>query len=213
MSVGPVLRRVVITIMLIVSASLAWAVTGFAAGVPVTAANLSTFRPPERPPACGGTDTFTADADSWVDQAAAGANYGTDALINVGAGNGVVRRTVVSFTVPGHACTATTATLRLHNVTALTGRTIEAYRTTTAWSESTVTWTNQPAGAGTAAPAAAVAGWMQWDVTAHVNAMAPAGTRGFLLRDFGEGGRTLRQQQFSSREGANRPQLVITWQP
>ena len=207
-----VLRRLVIAIMFILVSSLVWMSAGFAAGVPVTAARLSTFRPPERPPACTGTDSFTAGADSWIDAASPGANHGADLMVHVAAGNGAVRRALVSFTVPATGCAVATATLRLYNVAAVAGRTIDAYRTG-AWVESTVTWANQPAAIGTAAPATAAAGWMQWDVTAHVTAMAAEATHGFVLRDAAEGGRNLRQQDFSSRNGANPPELVITWQP
>lgn len=204
-------RQLQLALAVVVISAVTGAHAGYATGVPVTAASLSTFRPTELPPACVGTatTTLTASADSWIDQAAAGSNYGTDATLNVAAMNGAVRRVLVSFTI-GTGCTPTSATLRLYNGVATGGRTIHVYRAGGSWSESGVTWTNQPALDGTAVAAASTAAWMEWDVTTHVQTMLSSGNYGFVIRDMDEGG-ILKHQEFASRETPNKPQLVLQW--
>lgn len=191
-------------------AAAAGAHAGFAAGVPVTAATLTAFHPTELPDTCGGTETLTAVADSWIDQAATNATHGADTTLYVAAANGAVRRALVNFSLPTE-CAVISATLRMYSATAVHGRTIQVYRAGSAWTEAGVTWATRPASSGTAVTAASAAGWMQWDVTAHVTAMSTGGTYGFIIRDMDEGGGTLKQQVFSSREAANAPELVLQW--
>ena len=80
-----------------------------------------------------------------------------------------------------------------------------------AWTESAVTWANQPATTGTPATTSSGNGWREWTVKGQVSAMlAAGGGHGFLVRDASENND--HEQQFRSREnGSNRPQLVITW--
>jgi hypothetical protein len=104
------------------------------------------------------------------------------------------------------------ATLHLYANTAAAGRTLQVLRITKGWTETGVTWRNQPATTGPAALAASGSGYRQWDVSAHVLAhYSGAANHGFLIRDAKEKG-TGEAQQFHSREnGANRPMLVITF--
>jgi large repetitive protein len=80
-----------------------------------------------------------------------------------------------------------------------------------------VNWNTQPmpTGAAASAPSRSSAGWVEWNVTAQVQAMYAAGSNhGFLIRDGGEGGSTNHVQQFNTREtgSGNAPQLVLTFE-
>jgi hypothetical protein len=82
---------------------------------------------------------------------------------------------------------------------------------TGSWTETGVTWSNQPSTNGTFAAATSGSGYRQWDVTTLVQAMVTGPNNGFLIRDASEGG-SGREQQFHSREkGIDMPQLVITF--
>ena len=102
----------------------------------------------EAPPPCTMSQaTLGANADSWIDQSSPDANKGTDSELKVmskGPANNI--RALVRFTHPALAngCVVTDAKLRLHAGSAAGGRTIEALRVTGGWSESAVTWNNQP---------------------------------------------------------------------
>ena len=70
------------------------------------------------------------------------------------------------------------ARLRLYAGSYKEGRTIQALRLASAWTESVVSWSNQPATTGAAATTASgnVAGYLEWTVTAQVAAMYTGGT-------------------------------------
>ena len=89
----------------------------------------------------------------------------------------------------------------------------QALRVNAAWTESTLRWNNQPATTGTAATAttSSSAGWMQWNVLAHVQAQYSGANNGLLLRDASASGGG-NEQGLHSREKApdNPPQLVLT---
>ena len=84
------------------------------------------------------------------------------------------------------------------------------FRAGAAWTETGVTWNTQPATAGTAVTASSGTGWLTWGVTDHVSAMYSGSNYGFIVRDSVESSSIQRIQEYSSREGANRPELVIT---
>jgi hypothetical protein len=189
---------------------------GHAAGTPVASVRLSTFRPSGLPPACTPqTQTVTAVADSWVSESnPTGTNGGATTLTVTSRTGGRNARAVVRFTLPAAptGCTLTTATLRLNASSAAGGRTLSVYRAGATWVENTVTWNTQPAMAGTAVDAAAATGWVQWTVTAHVLTMYSGTNAGFVLRDAAENAPNPgASQQYSSREGANPPELVLQW--
>jgi large repetitive protein len=109
------------------------------------------------------------------------------------------------------------AKLRLYSSSFKSGRTLNAYRLGGSWAEGGVNWNGQPmpVGAAATAPSRSSAGWVEWTVTAQVQAMYDAGSNhGFLIRDANEGGSTNHVQQFHSRETAsgNAPQLVLTFE-
>jgi hypothetical protein len=185
---------------------------GHAAGVPVTSGRLSTFRPTTLPPVCT-SQTVVAAADTWVNEQSSKTNYSTSASLTVQARNSQNARTLLHFTLPTTpaGCTLTSATLRLNNTSAATGRTVQVFRAGAAWTDSAVTWATMPAPAGTAVDAAAAVGWMQWTVTAHVQAMYTGSNNGFIVRDSSETGNTIFTQSFDSMDGTNKPQLVLQW--
>ncbi len=166
------------------------------------------------PPSCtAGPVTLTANGDSWVDQGSPSSNKGTDSVLKVMSKSGGNLRALVRFqmpTVPA-GCEVSTATLRLNAASARTGRTLQAFQLGGTWTESGVTWANQPATTGTPATTSSGTGWREWAVNGQVSAMlAAGGGHGFLVRDASENND--HEQQFRSREnGSNRPQLVITW--
>ena len=162
----------------------------------------------------GGTQTASAAADSWVDQLLSVVNFGSDTALNVQSLALDNRRLLVRFTlpsVPSH-CSVTAAKLRLFATSAATGRTLNALRIAAAWSESSVTWSNQPATTGGAATASSGTGYVEWNVMSQVQAMYSGSNNGLLVTDASEGAIAAAAQAFASREaGSNPPQLVITF--
>lgn len=185
-------------------------------------AKLAVFRPTDLP-GCRepGPTTLIASQDSYVDQNNPTSTSGSSIDLFVlskttllGLGGDDNRRTYVSFALPSlpDACVVTSASLRLFAKTGATGRTIQAFRASGAWSESTLTWNNQPGGTGTAATVASGTGWRTWSVTAHVQAMYSGANNGFMLRDLAENdGIVGHSQTFrSSEDTVDRPELIVT---
>jgi hypothetical protein len=130
-------------------------------------------------------------------------------------GNGNLRA-LLRFDLPTTpaGCVLDTASLRVFAGSASsTERTLQVFRVNGSWSESGVTWSNQPATAGSAVTTTSGTGYRQWSVAALVQAMYSAGSsNGFLIRDATEG-QDAEQQFFSREKGENPPQLVITFRP
>jgi len=162
-----------------------------------------------------GSQTVQAVADAYIDQAGPSSNFGTSSDLFVqsksGSGN---RRTLVRFNLPTipAGCSMTGATLRLFSTSAVTGRTIEAYRAAASWSEGTVTWSTGPGSTGSAATSPSGTGWRTWDVTSQVQAMySPGPNDGFLVRDQTEDSAASPEQKYESRENTNDPELIVNW--
>jgi hypothetical protein len=159
--------------------------------------------------------TLSAAADSRLDEASATTNFGTDTIIRVRSQNSNRnRRAVARFALPAlpSGCTVTGARLRMNASSSVAGRTIEAIRLASSWTESGITWANQPATTGAAVSSTSGAGWREWDVTSHVQAMYSGSNDGWLLRDSAESATTAAEQQYHSREDAtNPPELVVTF--
>jgi CSLREA domain-containing protein len=184
---------------------------------PTPATHTWTIEAPAPPPAqCTATTmTFNANADAWIDQSSPTSNKGDDSSLKVMSKSGANLRALVRFNQPAEipeGCVVDSATLRLYAGSFRAGRTLQALRVNSAWTENAVTWSNQPATAGAAATTASGSGYRQWNVTTQVQAMFDAGAnQGFLIRDATEG--QDHEQQFHSREKApdNPPQLVVTF--
>jgi hypothetical protein len=163
-----------------------------------------------------GTTTITSTKDSWADQnAPTSTSGGTSTTMKVKSQNGSRnRRAFVYFPLPslGDGCSVQSATLRLYQTNAAGTRTIEASRATASWTEAALSWNTQPGSAGT--PVGVVANtastWVTWNATTLVSALISSGNYGFVIKDSAEDGATANEQQFSTREGANPPQLVLT---
>jgi hypothetical protein len=169
------------------------------------------------PPAdCGPAVTVFADADAWIDQDSASSNKGDDSILKVQAKSSKNVRALVRFIHPAvpQGCVVESATLRLYASSWKNNRTLQALQVAGAWTESNVTWNNQPATTGMAATTTSGSGWREWNVTTQVQAMVDSGANnGFLIRDATEGG-SGREQQFHSREkGENVPMLILTFGP
>jgi Ca2+-binding RTX toxin-like protein len=159
--------------------------------------------------------TVIADRDSWVYEATPTTNSGTDAALYVQSFSGGRNvRSLVHFALPAipSGCAVTGASLRLSSTFAASGRTLQAFRAASAWTELGVTWANQPATTGTAATTTSGTGWRTWTVTSHVVTMYTGANDGFILRDSVESSASQLLQAFASREaGSNKPELVITF--
>lgn len=159
--------------------------------------------------------TLNASADAWIDQNSPSNNFGADSILKVQAKKSNNFRTFVSFALPAtppSGCIVQSATLKLYAASWKNGRTLQALRAASAWSENALSWNNQPATIGAAATTNSGSGWRQWNVTAQVQAMFDtSANHGFLLRDATENGGGI-EQQFHGREKNDKiPQLVITY--
>jgi hypothetical protein len=166
---------------------------------------------------CGDPITAFADADSWIDQNSASNNFGTDAILKVRSQAPSDNfRALIRFALPTQpaGCILQSATLRLYTAASTTGRTLEVLRISGAWTESNVTWNNQPATVGAAVATSSGLGNREWQVAVQVQAIYATGVNhGFLIRDAAEGG-TGSEQQFHARDkGESAPQLVLTFAP
>ncbi len=160
------------------------------------------------PAALAATLTFTPVADAYVQNTSPSTNFGTASQIIVD--NSPVRRTFLRFTVGGLTEPVANAKLRIHvddigNGGSPNGGTLRSITNTT-WSETGVTWNNQPAIDGpTRGSLGSVSRntWYTIDVTA---AITGNGTYSFAMTSANNDG-----AYYDSREtGATSPQLVVT---
>jgi hypothetical protein len=162
-----------------------------------------------------GSQTVTSDKDSYIREDAPGSNSGTAVDLWVQSQGAQDRRTLVSFPLPPKpaGCLVSSAVLRLYATTVSPSRTVQAYRVAASWTETGVTWTNQPTtvGSSTTSASGSEAGWKESNVTTHVEGMYSTTNHGLLLKDAAEGAGTQEEQVYSSREGANGPELVISF--
>ena len=149
------------------------------------------------------TVTVGSAADSWILQSSSSSNYATDSVAKVDSKSGGNARALFQFAMPPipAGCQVTSAQLRLYAGSSTSSRTLQALRVNAPWTETGVTWGNQPATTGTAATTSSGSGWRQWTVTAHVQAMYASANHGFLIRDASEGAGG-REQQFHTKEKA-----------
>jgi hypothetical protein len=213
---------------------------GSAAGLSLSSAALTPYR------TCVLTATPSSTSvvsDAEVRQANPGTSYGTQTTMAVSSAASSNRRVYVWFDLT--ACAAAipatasvrAATLRLY-ASALPPacRTLDIFRATASWTETGLTWTNQPFGTAINNPASGsrstsfdigtptgcanrTAGYVAGvDVTSDVAAFVSgsATNRGWMLRDDAEGSATARTVTFSAKQLGTigqAPQLVVTWVP
>ena len=215
---------------------------GLAASIPVTSKNLTTSR------TCVLVMTSSAGGiDAGVRQGSANSNFGTQTSAHVATAAvlGDNRRTYVKPDLaacnPDIPSTATvaSATLRL-NASSVPGglagcRTHHIFRVGSAWTETGITWNNQPSGTTLDQPPAGEAtssmeigaacstnggtGYVTgWNVTTDVAAWATgvAANNGWMIREGNEGQLLGPSSTYLTRETNNvtqGPWLVITYVP
>jgi hypothetical protein len=152
--------------------------------------------------------TITAAEDTYTSQGNAGATHGSGGSLTVNGPPGE-RRAYLKFTVTGipAGSTGVTAVLRLW-VLSSSSATFTARAVPTTWTESTLTWNNQPPlGAVVASVTGVTAGqYRQLDVSSHVT-----GNGTFALAVTGSS----TQARFASTESTagSPPELAVTWTP
>jgi hypothetical protein len=159
----------------------------------------------------GGTLTFTTVADAKVYESNPTTNYGTSSTLVVDSGTSAGKNSFIRFEVSGITSSVQSATLRVFSGTDGTSNGPAVYLADSNWIESGtggVNWNTQPAllsGAFDDKGAIATNTWIEYDVTALVTG---DGTYTFALETDSTNG-----VNFSSRQGANPPQLIVTFGP
>ena len=186
--------------------------------------------------------TSTYSIDSFVDGGTPASNNGTVNQLKLQSQAGHNQRVYVKFPTTGclfappAGSIVRSATLRLFEAGALPGvcRTYDVFRASGSWTETGITWTNQPEGTTSNQPASASRtasqdvgnpatcanhtsnAYVDWSVTSDVAAFL-AGTAtndGWMIRDDAEDAATAEHVAFSAREQNNlaqAPQLLMTY--
>jgi len=158
--------------------------------------------------ASAATNTFTPIADTRVQDNTPTTNYGTSGVLGVDASE--IQRSFLKFNVSGLIAPVTSAKLRLHvdsvsGSESSNGGTWKLMSNTT-WSETGVTWNNQPAIDGTTLGtlgSVALNTWYEIDVTGKITGNGTFSIGGTSTSTNGA--------DYDSREtGATAAQLVIT---
>jgi Calcineurin-like phosphoesterase len=156
---------------------------------------------PSATPNSGGSLTLIAVADSYVSDSNLSTNYGTAITLRTDAAT-PIQRSYLRFEVPALSGSVISATLRVYANSAVNvGYTL--HNTSGGWGETTITFNNAPAfgnSIGSSAPIVANT-WTQVDVTGQITG---AGQYNFVMASTSSTGTS-----FSSRTGANPPQLII----
>lgn len=160
------------------------------------------------PSAAAATNTFTPVADTYVNSSNRYTNYGTSGQLSVD--NSPVKRMFLKFNVANVAGTITSAKLRIHtdNVVGAESSTGGTFRkmSNTTWSETGVTYNNQPSIDGATLGSLGSVGvntWYEVDVT---SAVTGNGTVSFGVTSSSTNG-----ADYDSREtGSLAPQLVVS---
>jgi len=151
------------------------------------------------------TLTFVTNADAYVHQSNPSTNYGNATTLQVDGASDPDTESFIRFTVAGVSGTIQSARLRIFDTTNGSANGPAVYSTGTSWTETGITWNNRPARTSGAVDNKGSIGtniWVEYDVTSLVTGN---GTFSFVLAADSTDGVT-----FSSRQGAQAPQLVIT---
>ncbi len=160
-------------------------------------------------PRAPGTSTlvFNANADAYVEEANPAANFGSAVALRTDGGTDPEQESYIRFLIDGLQGKVQSAKLRLFSVTN-TANGPAVYPTSSAWTESTLNWSNRPAPTGGAlsdAGTIATGVWTEWDVTPAITTEGQVSFR--LANSVSDG------VFFDSRESATvarRPELVLT---
>jgi len=151
--------------------------------------------------------TFLPVADARVNEASPTKNAGADPVLRVRQEAGGSYHTYLRFDLSALSGTVTSARLRLFSTDGsdVAGR---VFATSGSWTESTVTWSNKPAPSGALLASlgtVATDAWAEFDLT---SALSGPGVLNLVLQSSSSN-----SCYFSSREGANPPELVVTIAP
>ena len=157
------------------------------------------------PPPSGGTRVLGPVADAHVKSSSATKNYGAESSLRLrnGGTSSDTYRSYLKFDVTGLASAPDSAKLRLF-VTDDSPDGGSVFKVANSWTETAITWGNAPAVAGSSLAAAGATRngtWVDFDVT---SAVTGNGEVSFALTTTSSN-----SSYYSSREGANRPQLVL----
>jgi hypothetical protein len=220
--VSLVRRAVPLAVILILVSAQA----GFAASLALTSAHLTAVT---KTYGAQVTCTLAAAADSYVDKFSATTNFGTNTLLNVSPNSLTTERAFIRFdltscspAIPIDALVRS-ASLRLTVATLTTAtRTVELRTAMSAWTETVVTWNNQPVASATVSASLSVAlataagTVLTWSASADVQAfVSGAATNvGWRLGDSAEGVALGPVLSLDAREAATgQPQLVVVYVP
>lgn len=161
-------------------------------------------------PLFAATLTFAPGKDVMAKEKFPTTNFGADVNLQTSAQSTFAKVIYMQFTVSGIPAGATgiAAELRLRSATTGTGRAIAAHPVSaTTWTEGGLTWNNKPAlGSTLATVSAHTAGADSvWNVSAHVTGN---GTYALGLDTTYAGDTT-----FSSKEGTDAPELIVSYTP
>jgi hypothetical protein len=148
--------------------------------------------------------TFSAEADARVKQSSPDTNYGNATTLQVD--NGPDLESFLRFTVTGISGPIQSARVRLYATDNDTSNGPAIYATDPAWNENEITWNKRPARTSESVDNKEAINkntWVEYDVTSLVNG---DGTYSFVLA-----GDSTNAVSFSSRQGIQPPQLVITF--
>jgi fibronectin type 3 domain-containing protein len=153
------------------------------------------------------TATFSPEADSYVDNVTPTANFGAGATLKVDTSPSL-RNAYLRFTVSGVTGTVQSARLRVFSVDP-TSNGPQVFATSNAWTETGITWNNQPGSTGTASDdkgAISINTFVEFDVTPLV--AAGNGSYSLVLIPQSSDGFDMASREATT--AANRPQLVLT---
>ena len=162
----------------------------------------------------GSLETVQATADASVKEASPTTNYETEANLFVKTRAGDNKRVLVTFDLPAipAGCEVTGASLRMFETTVQGTRTFTASQVAGAWTESGVTWNNQPSTTGTPATTTNALDWRYWDVTTMVASMYSGSNHGFMIKDQTEDSGTAFENRFTSRSTpAETAELIVSF--
>jgi hypothetical protein len=149
---------------------------------------------------------FFAEADAQVSESNPDANYGSSTYLQVDGTPDPGVESFIRFNITGVSSTIQNAYLRVYDTTNATKNGPAVYATDSSWSEDSITWKTRPARLGEVLDnrgSISTDTWVEYDVTSSVKGN---GTASFVLVADSSDAAT-----FSSRQGSQPPQLVITF--
>ena len=157
-------------------------------------------------PGGGSQLTFGPHDDAYVRSSAPSGTSGALAELRVYKSSTLDTQTYLRFVVSGTTGPVTSATLRLFVIDGSPDSGTLYSVPETSWTEGTLTWSNKPPVGGMLAPAEAapLGEWIEFDVTGLITG---DGSYSLALKD------APATAYYSSKEGANPPQLVVTTGP